>query len=116
MAYADETALKTAIFNALKVELQHEPLFREDVLEQKVNDAVSELKRRRCYSNTTMSETQVLADLEEHYTVIKQAALVYYNRMGSEGESVHYENTVHRSFFHEDDIFSGVIPFVKILV
>jgi hypothetical protein len=116
MAYATEDELKAAIFDALETELQHEPLYRDDVLHLKVDDAVRELKRRRCYNNTTMTDEQILADLEEHYTIIKQAALIYYNRMGSEGESVHYENTVHRSFFYDDDIFSGVIPFVKILV
>lgn len=116
MAYATEDELKTAVYDALKIELQHEPLFRDDVLQLKVDDAVRELKRRRCYNNTTMTDEQILADLEEHYTIIKQAALIYYNRMGSEGESVHYENTVHRSFFYDDDIFSGVIPFVKIIL
>jgi len=115
MAFASEDELIEAITDALTTELQHEPLFDPDVLELKVNDAVRELKRRRCYRNTAMTEDQILKDLEEHYTIIKQAALIYYNRQGSEGESVHYENTVHRSYFYDDDIFTGVIPFVKVL-
>lgn len=115
MAYASEEELKAEIVDALTTELQHEPLFREDVLEIKVDDAVRELKRRRCYNNTSWSDEQILTDLENHYSIIKQAALIYYNRQGSEGELVHYENTVHRSYVYDDDIWSGVIPFVRVL-
>jgi len=117
--YASEAELENAIFQELKTELQDEPLFEEDksgrVLYQKVKEAVKELKRRRCYKNSSMSDAQILEDLEEHFTTIKRVALVWFNRIGSEGETVHYENTVHRSFYHDDDLFSGVIAFVKVL-
>ncbi len=116
MAYLSEADLENEIFEELQVELQDEPLYNEDVLALKVKDAVRELKRRRAYQNSTLSESDILADLEYHFPVIKQAALVWYNRMGAEGEGVHYENTVHRSFIDDDYIFTGVIPFVKVLV
>ena len=115
MAYTSENGLQSDIFEELKTELQHEPLFKEEVLHNKVRDAIREVKRRRCYQNSSLSEELILEDLANHYSVIKQAALIYYNRIGSEGETVHYENTVHRSFFYDDDIFTGVIPFVKVL-
>ena len=115
MAYTSESELQEDIFEELKTELQDEPLFKEVILGNKVWDAIREVKRRRCYQNTTYTEQQILDDLAIHYPVIKQAALIYYNRIGSEGETVHYENTVHRSFFYDDDIFTGVIPFVKVL-
>ena len=115
MAYASEDELREDIIDALTTELQHEPLFQPEVLELKVGDAIRELKRRRCYKNTTMKDDQILADMEDHYFIIKQAALVYYNRQGSEGELVHYENTVHRSYIYDDDIWNGVIPFVRVL-
>lgn len=115
MAYANDSALQAAIFLELKTELQHEPLFNEVVLNNKVMDAIREVRRRRCYQNSTLTDEEIMVDLERHYSVIKQAALIYYNRIGSEGETVHYENTVHRSFFYDDDIFTGVIPFVKCL-
>ena len=116
MAYASLNGLQSDIFEELKTELQHEPLFKEEVLNNKVWDAIREVKRRRCYENSSLNEQQITDDMANHYSVIKQAALIYYNRIGSEGETVHYENTVHRSFFYDDDIFTGVIPFVKVLI
>lgn len=115
MAFLSEADLENTIFEELQVELQDEPLYNEEVLALKVRDAIRECKRRRCYQFTKMTEEQIVQDLEYHYSVIKQAALIYYNRMGAEGETVHYENTVHRSFFSDDDIFTDVIPFVKVL-
>ena len=119
MAYATEAELVGAIYKELETELGDEPLFDEDasprILKQKVQEAVRELKRRRCYKNTSMTEEQILEDLEDHYTTIKRAALVWFNRIGSEGETVHYENTVHRSFVYDDELFSGVIAFVKVM-
>ena len=114
-AYTSIDELQADIFAELKTELQHEPLFKQDVLNNKVRDAIREVMRRRCYQNSTMNDEQILQDLVNHYSVIKQAALIWYNRIGSEGETVHYENTVHRSFIYDDDIFTGVIPFVKVL-
>lgn len=118
MAYATEKELHKAIYKELVAELEREPLFDEDgeiILSQKVWEAIRELKRRRAYKNTKMTEAQIVADMEEHYTIIKRVALVWYNRLGSEGETVHYENTVHRSFYYDDDLFNGVIAFVKVL-
>ena len=115
MVFLSEADLENTIFEELQTELQDDPLYNDEVLALKVKDAIREVKRRRCYQNANMTEAQIVADLEYHFPVIKQAALIYYNRMGAEGETVHYENTVHRSFFYDDDIFTGVIPFVKVL-
>lgn len=115
MAFSSEEEIVDQIYTELAIELSQEPLYTDKVLKLKVWDALREVKRRRCYHNANMTEEQIVADLEFHYPVIKQAALIYYNRMGAEGETVHYENTVHRSFFYDDDIFTGVIPFVKVL-
>lgn len=119
MTYATEAELVNAIFKELKTELQDEPLFDEDdsgaVLKLKVQDALKELKRRRCYQFSSLSSKAVLADLEYYFPTIKRAALVWFNRIGAEGERVHYENTVHRSFMEDDDLFSGVVSFVKVL-
>lgn len=114
-AYTSIEDLQEDIYIELKTELQREPLFREEVLLNKVKDAIREVMRRRCYNNSAMTDDQIIQDLADHYSVIKQAALIWYNRIGSEGETVHYENTVHRSFIYDDDIFTGVIPFVKVL-
>lgn len=119
MIYKSEEDLIDAIFSALELELKDEPLYDEDssqdILREKVQEALIETKRRRCYKNTSMSDDAILADLEDYYTTIKRAALVWFNRMGSEGETVHYENTVHRSFVYDDELFSGVNAFVKVL-
>lgn len=115
MAYSSEADLEETIFDELKTELQNEPLFNADVLALKVKDSIREFKRRRAYVNSGWTDEKILADMDANLSIIKQYALVLYNRMGSEGELVHYENTVHRSYMYDDDIFSNVIPFVKVL-
>lgn len=115
MAYLSEADLEDEIFDELQTELRNEPLYKADVLALKVKDSIRELKRRRAYINSGWSEDKILADMEDHFSIIKQYALILYNRMGSEGELVHYENTVHRSYMYDDDVFSNVIPFVKVL-
>lgn len=112
MAYSSEDELINDIVDELRAEMRNEPLFNEEVLVIKVKDAVKELKRRRDYSRT-MTEEKILSDLELNYPVIKKAAAVFYGQMGVEGESVHYENTVHRSYTSADELYIGIVPFVK---
>lgn len=116
LAEHGEEMLLDDIFTELDTELKNEPLYDEDILRLKVRDAIRELKRRRAYVNTAMSQANIVRDLYNHFSTIKKAALVYYNRRGTEGELVHYENTVHRSYVYEDNLYDGVIPFVKVLL
>ena len=115
LAQNGENMLEDEIFTELNAELKNEPLYDADILGYKVKDAIRELKRRRSYQNSSLTQANIVRDLYNHFSVLKHAALVYYNRRGDEGELVHYENTVHRSYFYEDDLWTGVIPFVKVL-
>lgn len=115
LARNGENMLADEIFTELNTELKNEPLYNADILSLKVLDAIRELKRRRAYVNSSMRQADIVRDLYLHFSTIKKAALVYYNRRGTEGELVHYENTVHRSYTYEDDLYEGVIPFVKVL-
>ncbi len=115
LAEHGEEMLADEVFTELNTELQHEPLYDADILGLKIKDAIRELKRRRSYNNSSLTQAGIVKDLYEHFSTIKKAALTYYNRRGTEGELVHYENTVHRSYVYEDDLYEGVIPFVKVL-
>lgn len=85
-----------------------------NVLESKVRDALYELQMKRNYQVTSMTEEQILADMCNYYGIIKRVSLVYYGKIGAYGELYHYENTVHRSWPHEEELWYGVHPFVKI--
>ena len=110
-----EQDLIDSLFESLEAELSREPLYNSAILESKIDDAVSEFKLRRGYEYSSLSEDQIVEDMVKHKSIIKKVALIWYNRIGAEGESYHYENTVHRSMWTDDELFAGVVPFVKVL-
>ena len=120
--FATEDEYVTAVADELEPELRKYDMQYDDgdviagraVLESKVRDALYELRIKRSYQNTSMTEEQILADMENYYGIIKRVALVYYGKIGAYGELYHYENTVHRSYPHEYELWNGVHPFVKV--
>lgn len=114
-SFKTEDELRNAMFGSLETELKREPLYNSAILSNKVDDAIMEFKRRRMYQYSSLNATETVADMMNHWSIIKNAALAWYNRIGAEGESYHYENTVHRSMLSDDDLFADVIPFVKVL-
>ena len=113
LASNGEVALQNDIFNELAVELEHDPLYDAEVLRLKVKDSIREFKRLRNYAATSLSQDKIVQDMYNNFAIIKEDALVQFNRRGTEGESVHYENTVHRSYEYER--FRGVIAYCKVL-
>lgn len=110
-----EEELRNSIFSSLDMELKREPMYDSHILSNKVDDAIAEFKIRRGYDYSSLNDKEIVSDMAKHRSVIKRVALTWFNRIGSEGESYHYENTVHRSMWTDDELFSGVIPFVKVL-
>lgn len=112
--YATEQEFKDAIIASVTKEMATEPLFNSEVFADKVDDAINEFKLRRGYEYSSLTEEEQLQDMIGFYAIIKNVAVVYYNRIGDEGESYHYENTVHRSMHKAEELFSAVFSFVKV--
>ena len=115
MEFSTEEEFKNRIVSALTTELNKEPLFDAEILALKVEDAIAEFKVRRGYDFCLLSDAEKLKDMVQYYATIKKVALVWYNRIGAEGESYHYENTVHRSMWTDDELFGNVFAFVKVI-
>lgn len=103
------------ITEELKIELQNEPAFDVYVLENKVKNAIREVRMRRNYTATSYSETEIENDLYNYYSVIVNVARYDYNQIGVEGQASHSENNVSRSYADREKLFNGVHAFVKVL-
>lgn len=103
------------IVEELKIELQDEPDFNENVLRLKVKNAVREVRIKRAYDRTSYTEEQIEADLERYYAVILNVARYDYNKLGVEGQSNHSENGINRTYVNRDSLMVTVHPFVGVL-
>lgn len=101
------------IVSDLTEELQNESTFNADILRAKVKSAIREVREKRMYQNVSYSETQINADMQNFYSVIRNVALYDYNMLGAEGETSHDENGTARTYVKRSTLFSDVIPFVK---
>lgn len=116
MAYASMGEMQTAIVSEIAEELRdRDAQFNIKILANKVHGALLELRMRRNYADTKMTEEQILADMTRFYNTVREVALVDYAKQGAYGESYHYENTVHRSYIDREELFQGVHAFVKVL-
>lgn len=107
--------LQKDIIADLTVELQEEPMFDVAKLTVKVKDAIRKVRSARKYENTSYSEEKIYKDLSDnYYTVIKDLALYYWNKIGAEFETSHDENDVSRTYISENEILGNVPAFVKI--
>lgn len=73
-----------------------------------------EVKRKRNYPAHYTAE-QIDADLDNYYDVIHELALYEYNKVGAEGQSLHTEDDVQRSWLSKDELLKGVHAFVTVL-
>ncbi len=106
--------LQREITDELTTELSDDEAFNEDILEIKVKNAIREVKRKRNYPASYTAE-MIEADLENYYDVIHDIALYEYNKVGAEGQSLHSEDDVQRSWVSKDDLLKGVHAFVSVL-
>lgn len=104
--------MKAAILDELRIELQGDPSFSEDMLRVKVDSAVREVKRARRYP-AHYTEAMIERDLLEFFSNIKNIALYDYNQIGIEGQSASSENGENRTFVDRNTLFRGVIPFAR---
>ena len=102
--------LKTSVIEGLTVELENEPDFSSEMLEEKVNNAVNEVMRSRRYKKAGYSQAQIEADIEDFISNIRNIALYDYNQIGGEFQTQSQENSVLRTYMNRRNLFSGIIP------
>ena len=105
--------METEILEELKIELQNEPGFSEEILKLKIKNAIREVKQIRRYPKA-YTETYIDSDLLNYYAIVKDVALYDYNMLGAEGEAGHSENGISRTYIDRNKLFSGVIPIAKL--
>lgn len=103
------------IVDDLTEELKNEPDFNAAILKNKVKAAIRELKTKRNYIASNMSESQIDADIQNYYSVILNVARYDYNQIGAEGEISHSENGVQRQYESRDNLWRSVHAFVRVL-
>lgn len=111
----DTSSFEAEIIDDLTVELCEEETFNQSVLATKVKLAVKEVIAKRNYKVTTWSEEDILDDLEQFYSVVANVARYDYNTIGAEGEVMHSENGISRTYVDRDSLFKGVHAFVGVL-
>lgn len=91
-----------------------DPAYNADILRGNVENAISELRLRRNYTASSMTEEQIIADMANNYSsVIRNVAAADYAKRGAYGEISHSENGVSRSYHDRDDLFRSVHAFVQ---
>lgn len=107
--------MKDAIIEGLTSELESDPDFSEDVLIQKVDNAVKEVMLHRRYASSGYSDEQIEKDIQTFYPNIRGLALYDYNQTGVEGQSSSQENSVLRTYVNRNRMFNGIIPLTRVL-
>lgn len=106
--------LAEAVIDQLTTELQMEESFNEELLETKVNSAITEIKNKRRYPSS-YTDDMIATDLGQFQDNIANLALFDYNMVGAQGESSHGENGVSRTYIDRRRLFSGVIPLASLV-
>ena len=91
--------------------------YNEGLAGVKVKIAIKDVKERRNYQVTTLSDADIYNDLaNNYYSAIFNLAMYDYNQSGVEGEESHNENSVNRHWVKRDDILKEVHAFVGIIL
>lgn len=106
--------LETEIENELEIELNSDPEYNDELLAVKVRNAIREVKKRRNYPSH-YTQDMIASDLEDFYSDISRLALIDYNQVGAEGQSLHTEDDVQRSWVSRDEILGNIPAFVRVL-
>lgn len=102
-----------SLYERLAVELQGEDSFNADVLMQKIEGAIRDVKAARRYP-TTYGEDRILLDLENnYYQNILDLARYDYNTFGAEGQQMSSENGITRQWVSRRSLFYGILPIAR---
>ena len=102
--------LITNIVASLTLELESDPDFSSAILEEKVKNAVNEVKLARRYKQVGYSESMIEKDIEKYQSIIRDISLYDYNQSGIDFQTSHQENGTTRTFMTRRYLFNGVIP------
>lgn len=109
--------LYNEILTDVQAALSTDDSFNESLAAVKVKIAIKDVKERRNYQATTLSDADIYNDLANHYySAIFNLAMYDYNQSGAEGEETHNENSVNRTWVKRDDILREVHSFVGIIL
>ena len=116
LVYDDEnySYLENAIFDSLKVELEADEAYNEDILQQKVRNALHEVKLARGYASVGYTDDMVDSDLMQFASNIRNIALYDYNQVGVEGQQSSSENNTYRMYFDRMKLFAGICPLARV--
>lgn len=106
--------LEEEIFADLSAELSFDTMFNEVLLLSKVKNALREVRRARNYPKN-YTEEQILDDMRNYFSNIRNIALYDYNQIGAEFQESLTENSVSRRWVDRDKLFDGIYAFVKVL-
>jgi len=105
--------LKEEVITGLTVELNSDPDFSAEILEQKVENVVNEIIHARRYAQAGYSDERIEADMENYISNIRNIALYDYNQSGLDFQSSHTENGTSRSFMSRNRLFYGILPLAR---
>ena len=109
MAEINFDSLRIEIISSLKKRLSNEPSWNDDVMSDMVDDAIGEVVKARRYPSTYTAD-QIIEDLQNYKPQIKKICIYDFNRDGAEGQNIHSENNVYRSYEDRKKCFSGILP------
>lgn len=109
------SAFLSEITTALALELSGEPTYDSDVLSSKADAVIRELMQMRRYNKSSMTETQIVDDLENYYTQVINVTRYDFNTIGAEGEDTHSENGISRKFTERAKLWNGVTPLGRVI-
>ncbi|PJJ27829.1 hypothetical protein [Lacrimispora celerecrescens] len=78
-----------------------------------INRAIRKVSSKRYPYGYT--DTQKEAAVSKYRDTVFDAAVYYWAKQGSEGQSSHSENGISRGYQNEDDLYFDVVPMVKTL-
>ena len=105
--------LKESVIEGLTTELKSDPDFSAEILEQKVDNVINEVKLARRYAQAGYSDEQIETDIVNYISNIRNISLYDYNQSGIDFQTNSQENGTSRSFMSRHRLFYGIIPLAK---
>lgn len=83
------------------------------VLTSKIRNAYREVKRARNYPST-YTDDDIVLDMENYYSNIRELALYDFNQVGVEGQLSSVENGISRTYKSRRECLDGVFAYTSV--
>lgn len=107
--------IKDSIIFSLTKELESDPDFNQEILCEKVDNAINEVIRARRYAQANYSQEKIESDIVNYLANIRNVSLYDYNQMGMDFQTNHSENGMNRSYMSRYRLFAGIIPLSRMV-